>query len=69
MIEERWTKSKISDIAKHLAIQESRNKDALVRSEEQMHVPLWYFVSPSYKGRDYKEHMQKGIYDTIPGKG
>lgn len=30
MIEERWTKSKISDIAKHLAIQESRNKDALV---------------------------------------
>ena len=30
MIEERWTKSKISDIAKYLAIQESRNKDALV---------------------------------------
>lgn len=30
MIEERWTKSKISDIAKHLVIQESRNKDALV---------------------------------------
>ena len=32
MIEERWTKSKISDIAKHLAIQESRNKDADARS-------------------------------------
>ena len=30
MIEERWTKSKISDIAKHLAIQESQNKDVLV---------------------------------------
>lgn len=30
MIEERWTKSKISDIAKHLAIQESRNKDVHV---------------------------------------
>ena len=64
MIEERWTKSKISDIAKHLAIQESRNKDACL----QMHVPLWYFVSPSYKGRDHKKHMQKDIYNITPGE-
>lgn len=66
MIEERWTKSKISDIAKHLGDTRIAEQGCACL---QMHVPLWYFVSPSYKGRDYKEHMQKGIYDTIPGKG
>lgn len=66
MIEERWTKIENKRYCK-------TSGDTRIAEQGcaclQMHVPLWYFVSPSYKGRDYKEHMQKGIYDTIPGKG
>ena len=65
MIEERWTKSKISDIAKHLAIQESRNKAVLV-CRCTFHFGTSF--RPATKDEIIKKHMQKDIYNITLGE-